>query len=693
VKKLFYPESIMVVGVSDRPANLGRNIVENLDRFHFKGPVYLVGKEGGNLNGRKIYTRIEEIDASPDLVVFLIPALFIPEALALCGHKGIHYAVIESGGFSEFSDEMRDLEREIVSIAQKWRIRFVGPNCISIINLENGLVLPFVPLDPGRIKAGSLSLVSQSGGIVTNSLKLFSCENIGFNKVISVGNKLNLDENDYLEFLISDPGTKTIGLYLESVANGRRLMDLAGSTQKPVIVLKSNTNKASNEIARFHTSALAGDDVVVSSGLSQAGIHRVHTLNEMMNSFKIFSLPLVKGPNLAILSRSGGRAVMAADAAHRYGFKMIPFSEGFLNYVRKMTRAGVIRMTNPLDLGDVFDIEYYREVLERALMEKEVDGVLFSLTYNPGAELVATEKVIRSAGNLAFLYQKPVALSLIADSGEWFMMKKTADYPIFMEPDDALKALALSLRHYRSKFDPEFHPRNRFEIPIGKGQGVGTHPKMVSPGEVFELLREYDIPVADHKLVKDYDAGLRAAELIGYPVALKIADSNVLHKTEVGGVRLHIGNPDELQEAFRAIRADCFLIQKMVEPGHEVFIGGKHDPAFGSVILFGLGGIFVEALKDVALRVTPITDREAREIIEETKGSVLLKGFRGGSAADIKALRGCLVRVSRLLYEHPEIQTLDINPLIVLKEGQGCLVVDGRILLEERFFNEKLYGT
>lgn len=483
LKKLFYPESIMVVGVSDTPTNLGRNIAQNLNRFHFKGPVYLVGKEGGSLDGQKIHTRIEEIDACPDLVVFLIPALFIPEALQVCGHKGIRYAVIESGGFSELSDEKRELEREILSIAQKWCIRFVGPNCISIVNLENGLVLPFVPLDPGKIKAGSLSLVSQSGGIVTNSLKLFSCENMGFNKVISMGNKLNLDENDYLEFLMSDPGTRTIGLYLESVSNGRRLMDLVRATQKPVIALKSNTNKASNQIARFHTSALAGDDEVVSSALSQAGIHRVHTLNEMMNAFKIFDLPLVKGPNLAILSRSGGRAVMAADAAHRYGFKMIRFSEGFLNHVRKKARAGVIRMTNPFDLGDVFDLEFYREVLERALREKEVDGVLLSITYNLGPELVATKNLIRSASNLCFRYQKPVALSLTADSDEWFMMRKAADFPIFTEPDDALKALALSLRHYRSKFGPNVHSWSRFEIPMGKEPGVFEEPKIVSAGD------------------------------------------------------------------------------------------------------------------------------------------------------------------------------------------------------------------
>ncbi len=463
MKKLFYPKSVMVVGVSDTPTNLGRNIVENLDRFNFKGPIYLIGKEGGNLNSRKIYTRIDEIDASTDLVVFLIPAFSIPEALEVCGRKGIRYAVIESGGFSEFAEEHEELEKEILAIARKWQIRFVGPNCIGIINLENGLVVPFSPLDHKVIKAGNVSLVSQSGGIVNNIIRLFSCENIGFNKLISVGNKLNLDENDYLEFLISDPKTKTIGLYLESVSNGRRLMNLAESTQKPVIVLKSNTNKASNQIARFHTSALADDDELVSSALSQAGMHRVYTLNEMINSFKIFNLPLMKGPNLAILSRSGGRAVMSADAAYRYGFNMIPFSEDFFNHVRKKVRAGVIRMTNPLDLGDIFDLKFYIEVLERALREKEVDGVLFSHLYQPGVDMMATKNLIRSACNLSSRYQKPVALSLIADSNEWFMMKKTAEFPIFTEPDEALKALALSLRHYRNKFDSNFHSRNRYE--------------------------------------------------------------------------------------------------------------------------------------------------------------------------------------------------------------------------------------
>jgi acyl-CoA synthetase (NDP forming) len=447
----------MVVGVSNTPTNLGKKIVENLERLHFRGPIYLVGKQGGNLNGRKIYPRIEDIDAYPDMVVFLIPALYIPEALELCGKKGIDYAVIESGEFSEFADENRRLERNILSIARKQHIRLVGPNCISIINLENGLVLPFVPLDKKRIKSGSISFVAQSGGIVNYSIRLSSCENIGFTKLVSMGNKLDLNENDYLEFLISDPATKTIGLYLESVSDGRRLMDLTHSTNKPVIVLKSNTHTASNEIARFYTAALAGNDKVASSALSQAGIHRVFTLQELINTFKIFNLPLIKGANLAIISRSGGSAVMAADAAQRYGFGIRPFSKSFLSHVRQGARAGVIHMTNPLDLRDVFDLDFYRDILERILQKKEIDGVLFSHSYLPRIDEITTKNLIRSAKELSICYEKPVALCLISDSYEWYTMKKITDFPIFTEPDDALKALAFSLAHYRNKYDSDLH--------------------------------------------------------------------------------------------------------------------------------------------------------------------------------------------------------------------------------------------
>lgn len=269
---------------------------------------------------------------------------------------------------------------------------------------------------------------------------------------------------------------------------------------------------------------------------------------------------------------------------------------------------------------------------------------------------------------------------MIPESAEWFMMRETDDFPIFAEPEDALKALALSLTHYRNIVDHDLHSRNQFELPTPKTQMRGTRSRRIQgQGEIFELLRQYDLPVADYRLVKDATEALEAAAVIGYPVALKTADSDVVHKTEVGGVRLNIKSPDELKGALQSLRGDCFLVQEMGGNGHEVFIGGKHDPDFGPVILFGIGGIFVEALHDIVIKVATITEREATEMIEGIRGAALLKGFRGGLKADLESLKECLVSVSRLLYEHPEIQQLDINPLIVQKHGQGCVVVDGKI--------------
>lgn len=293
---------------------------------------------------------------------------------------------------------------------------------------------------------------------------------------------------------------------------------------------------------------------------------------------------------------------------------------------------------------------------------------------------MSTKHLIRAAKEFSNLYQKPVVLCMIPDSGEWFTMRRATDFPIFTEPEDALKALAISLTYYEDIVDCESHPRTQFELSTPKAQGSETRSQRIQgPGEVLELLRQYEIPAADYRLAKDHEEALEAAGLIGYPVALKTADSNVVHKTEVGGVRLNIGNPDELKEALQGIKGDCFLVQKMVDTGHEVFIGGKHDPEFGPVILFGMGGIFVEALNDVVIKVAPITEMEAEGMIDGVRGSALLKGFRGGVKADLDALRECLVRVSRLLYEHEEIQQLDINPLVVRREGQGCQVVDAKI--------------
>lgn len=679
MRGLFYPGSVMVVGVSPAATNLGRNIVFNLERFGYRGTVYAVGREGGELNGRKIYRRIEDIEGSSEVAVFLIPARYIPEALDACGRKGVRYGVIQSGGFSEFSDDHRNLEREVLDAARRWGIRFVGPNCISILNLDNGLALPFVPLQPGDMKKGSLSLAAQSGGIVIEALRLLTLENIGFNKLVSMGNKLDLNENDYLEYLISDPGTRIIGLYLEDVSDGRRLMDLVTGTDKPIVVLKANTNPISQDAAKFHTAALAGDDEVVEAALNQAGLHRVRNLHEMMDCFKAFSLPPMKGPRLAILSRSGGAAVVSTDAAHRYGLELARFSSGFFDMARKKFRAGVIRMTNPLDMGDIFDIDFYNVIVEEALKEKEVDAVVLGHSYVSAGEIEPTKKLFRSAGELSLRYGKPVVVVSNADkTNVWDAIKQYSGFPLFIDPSFALKALSRALCHHR--FQSAKASRKIVKKDSNRGQGVSiSTTRLLEPSQVFGLLSSYQVPVASYAVVKSLDEGLKAAGSIGYPVALKVSSPAILHKTEEKAIRLNIGDPQQFRETFQSMQGDEFLIQKMLPKGTEVIIGGRRDQEFGPVILFGLGGIFVEVLKDVAMRVVPIGETEAREMIDGIKGAPILKGFRGQAASDIDALVRCLCRVSALLADHPEIITIDMNPLIVFERGQGCVAVDAKI--------------
>ncbi len=558
----------------------------------------------------------------------------------------------------------------------------MGPNCIGAVNLDNGLVLPFFPIYPEAMKKGPVSIISQSGGLIIDVMRLLILENIGFNKALSIGNKLDLNECDYLEFLISDPQTRCIAIYLENFSDGRRLMALARQTEKPVVVLKANRFSSSHQIARFHTTALAGDDDVADAALKQAGIHhRVDTLTEMADTLKIFSLPLMKGKKVGVVCRSGGQAVTVADAVYRHGFTLAGFSERVFAHVRKEIRAGVIRMTNPLDLGDVFDIRFYEEIIERVLQEPDVDGVVFGHTYTHDAAIPPTQGLIRATGRLSQQYGKPVVFFLVAGREHFFALRETDDFPIFADPEQAVQALAVSRRHHdRQSLRTATQP-----LPSGRVKPVGKAPltpSFMSPEASFHLLRSHGLPVADFSVITSLREACDAAEQIGYPVALKIASPEILHKTEVRGVHLNLKNRPALTAAFRAMNTGRVLVQKMSAPGREVMIGGRQDREFGPVILFGLGGIFVEVIRDVAMRICPIDHEEAVRMIEDTKGFRILQGFRKQPPADLKALNTCLVKVSRILVEHPEVQNLDINPMLIFDEGQGCIVVDVKIQID-----------
>ncbi len=658
--------------------NVGIGILENLERFSFKGNIYLIGEKSGTVREEIFVKSIGEIADTPDLAVFIIPARGIPGRLEECGEKGVRHVIIESGGFTEFGKEKEPLEKEILHIASKWGIKILGPNCLGTINLENGLVLPFVHFHRSFMKKGDISLISQSGGLLHDILLLLSCDNLGVNKLISAGNKLMLNENDFLEYLISDPATSIIGLYLEDIKDGRRFAHLASSTKKPIIVLKANESAGSSHIAQFHTASLAGDDLLADTLLRQAGIHRVRTLDEMINTMKIFSLPPMRGKRLAVIARSGGHAVTATDAIYRYGFKLARLSQDIFELVGQKKRVDVIRATNPIDLGDIFDIDFHYTILERTLTDEDVDGSLFVHSYDLETDGDATRDFIKKINFLTKSQPKPVLFCMLSEKEQWFRMKDGATFPVFSEADQAMKALARSRNHFKRTGNGKIlrkQPPMNFAIPK-------THTgrtSLLAPAEAFELLRQYDLPVADYEITRNFEECRKAAHRIGYPVALKVSSSFILHKTEKEGVRLSLNSDVSLKEAFQAMDSEAYMVQKMAQSGFELIIGGKWDPAFGQVVIIGMGGIYAELFKDISVRMAPVSEKSAMEMIEEIQGSAILKGYRGKPSYDLRAAARCSAGLSRLLADHPEIINLDVNPLVVYEKGKGCIIVDAKI--------------
>jgi acetate---CoA ligase (ADP-forming) len=689
VDQLFYPKSVVVIGVSENPNNLSRIIVENLFEFQFNGEIFLMGQKEGILFGRRFCTSIEDLKEGIDVAVILTPAQTVPGILEACGKKKIRWAVVESGGFSEYSEEGAALEKEAHRIARKWGIRIVGPNGIGIINIENGFVVPFVKLKGRGISKGKVSVLAQSGGVSLLYLNLLASANVGIAKVVSMGNKRDLNEVDYLHYLIQDPQTEIIGLYLESLEKGRELMEMARSTSKPIILHKANIGEGSHQIAKLHTSALANDDRVVDAGLKQSDIIRTRDFRSFVSAVKILSLPAMKGNNLIALSRSGGIAIVAADSAERYGFQLLPLPKELTERVHNYFRAKVIQPTNPLDLGDLFDFDLYTKILDQVLRIKDVDGVLFQHGA-AGDEKEPSRRLIHAIKELSFHYQKPVALCYFTEEEELAYVKRTFDYPIFTEPSEALGALAVSRDHYRKQNILKEKPPI-YAVEGGRAKTLLQKAKeekrdLLLP-EAYEVLKAYGIPVADYQVVYRKEDLKKAMSQIEGPVALKIISPKISHKSDVGGVILNIHDLSEAEAAYEKIQrltdgdSSGILVQKMVSQGKEVILGAKRDPSFGPVVLFGLGGIYVEVFKETSLRVAPINRSEAEEMISELKTSSILKGVRGEPPLDVEALVENLLRLSQLMMDFPEIEGMDINPIKVLEKG--AIAVDARIVLSD----------
>jgi acetyltransferase len=692
LERIFYPESVAVIGVSERPDNLAANIIGNMLAFGYQGDIHAVGLRPGEIRGIPILTSVEALPDDLDLAVILTPAATVPKLLDTCGRKGIRRAVIESGGFTEFSEAGRELEEHVCAVARRWGLRFVGPNCISVINMENGLCLPFARLDPRATRCGPVSVLAQSGGVSITYLMLLSQAGLGASKVVSMGNKADLDEADYLAYLVDDPATDVICLYLESIEQGRRLLELAASSHKPVVVQKANRGNASAQIAFSHTAALANDDRIVDAALQQAGVARAASFDEAVALAQGFTLPPVAGNDLLIISRSGGHAVVAADAAEEHGFHLMSVPEDFQAEIRRLFRADVIAPTNPLDLGTIFDLDLYSHIVERSLRALDPHTLLLVHTYSPGPEAEASRRVAQRLSELSREVEKPLAFCAFAQQAEVEALKKEASLPIFTQIQGAVRALAASRdRHARpAGLRPVPPPSAQRPEKVGvllSGEGVLT------TDAALDLCATVEIPVVAWAAVEDAEGAEAAAAVMGYPVALKGLASEAPHKSDAGLVALDIGDAEALRTAFAEVSATLaqhaphgqarrVMVQTMLSGGREVIIGGKRDPSFGPVVMFGLGGIYVEVLQDIAFRLAPLVREDAEGMIDEVRGSRLLRGARGQPPADRDAIVRALLAMSRLLVEYPEIVEIDVNPLLVF--AQGAAAVDARVVIERQ---------
>jgi len=683
MQRIFYPNSIVIIGVSERPENLARTIVANLLAFGYKGKLFAVGRKEGIVHGIPIATQLDQVPDGLDLAVILTPAATVPELMEACGRKGIRRVVIESGGFSEFSEEGRRLEQRLLETARRWGMRFVGPNCISVVNLETGLCLPFGSMSRVSSRLGPASVVSQSGGVSLTYLDRLCMAGVGVNKAVSIGNKTDLDETDYLAYLLQDPGTEIICMYLESIGDGRKLMDLARSSTKPIIVHKANRGQASQRVALSHTAALADDDRIVSGAFRQVGILRAEDFRESVAIAQGLTLPPVQGSDLVVISRSGGHAVIAADAAERYGFRLPPLPAEFIERVRALFPTDVIALTNPIDLGAIFDFGLYARIVEECLQTLSPDAVLLINTYSLN-EAEGAHRLARRAEEMVRGSRRPIAFCVYSQGDESRLVQQHTSLPVFAEIDDALRGLAASR-------DWNLWRARRIDTTLDASHASreDTQQEMTTSGvltaeQALVLCQEYGIPVAPFEVASDPEEAVQAAGHLGYPVVLKALAPQLVHKSDVGGVTLGLADPAAVKREAaatlgRIMHPARLMVQRMVSGGLEVIVGSKRDRSFGPVVMFGLGGIYVEVLRDVAFRVAPLNRTDAEDMIEEIRGKRLLDAVRGKSPMDRETLIKALLSLSRMLVENPRITEVEINPLLLLERGAAA--VDARAVI------------
>ncbi len=690
---LFAPKSVAVIGASNRQGSVGRAVFTNILLNEYRGTVYPVNPKDRSISGVRSYPSVQDLPESVDVAVIVVPAAVVPDVTEDCGKRGVKGLIVISAGFKEIGQDGAALERQVASLAQKYSMRMVGPNCLGAINTDpevrlNASFASQMPLE------GSIAFASQSGALGEAVIDYAAGEGIGFSKFISVGNKADVNENDVLEYLRADPKTKVILLYIEDIVDGRKFVDTVSKVteEKPIIAVKAGVSPEGAKAASSHTGALAGSDEAYNAILKQSGVLRVESIIDLFDYARAFAKqPPPRGNRVAIITNGGGPGIMATDASVRYGLQISQFSET----TKSKLRAGLPKeasVNNPIDLiGDAQSDRY--ELALQALYDESVDCGLVLLTPQAMVDLKKVAETIASVGPRS---GKTILASILGltDITPAIDVLESNNIPHYTFPESAVRALA-AMYEYQCWVERPRTEIRHFDVDVGKAREIISNAKRagltnIPQDDALRILSTYGLPVIKTETASSKAEALEAAKRIGYPVAMKIVSPDVVHKIDVGGVKLDLSSDQDVSEAFDEIlknvnarvpdaRIEGVILQEYITGGTETIIGIHRDPKFGPLLMFGLGGIYVEAYRDVSFRLAPIRELSADNMINQIRGSKILQGFRGQPPADTKSIAECIERLSQLSIELPDIAELDVNPLVAF--ANGCRALDARIIV------------
>ena len=690
----FCPRSVAIIGASREEGKVGNTIVENMINSGYKGKLFLINPRADKIHNIKCYKSILDTPIDTDLVIIVIPSKYVSKVIEQCAEKNTKWAIIISAGFKESGIKGAKMEKRLIEKAKYYGIRILGPNCLGIINSNCPINASFSPNMP---KKGVIGFISQSGALGTAILDWARTNKIGLSKFVSLGNKADISENDLLEDWADDDKTKVITVYMEGVKNGKDFLRISSkvSKKKPVVIIKAGNTNAGAKAVSSHTGTLAGSSKAYDAAFKQAGVIRAKTIKDLFNyAIALSNQPLPKGKRIAIITNAGGPGIMATDACEENNITMANLKSETIDKLKEFLPE-TASFYNPIDvLGDAL-ADRYRKTLEVVIKDKNIDAILILLTPQ------AMTQSLKTAMSIIEVVEKtkkkmPVFTSFMGG----FEVKKGIDLlmrkgiPNFDIPEEAVYTLKV-LMYYSDWISKKTDPIVEFDVNEKKVKeifDICRNDGRLELGEIEsrEILKAYKIDVPKAELARDVNEAKKITRKIGYPVVLKIVSPVILHKTDVGGIKIGIENEKELEENYDQIlwnvkkhmpdaKIRGILVQEMIKSKKETIIGMNRDPQFGPVVMFGLGGIYVEILKDVSFRIAPISRKVAKEMVEEIKTINLLKGTRGEKPSDIESIIEILIRFSQLVTDFPEIIEMDINPLFVKERGKGSIAGDARI--------------